>query len=86
MRVYFEKPRTTLGWKWLLIDPHLDETFRINGGEAGAAPAAGSVVNRSEAEGTSRGRAKSILKQNSHLACPGVPWDRSAAWHGFSVP
>jgi phospho-2-dehydro-3-deoxyheptonate aldolase len=32
MRVYFEKPRTTLGWKGLLNDPHLDETFRINEG------------------------------------------------------
>src|ERR1700721_574415 len=32
MRVYFEKPRTTLGWKGLINDPHLDETFRINEG------------------------------------------------------
>src|ERR1700689_1859949 len=32
MRVYFEKPRTTLGWKGLINDPHLDETFRINDG------------------------------------------------------
>ena len=32
MRVYFEKPRTTLGWKGLLNDPHLDGTFDINTG------------------------------------------------------
>jgi 3-deoxy-7-phosphoheptulonate synthase len=32
MRVYFEKPRTTIGWKGLINDPHLDETFRINDG------------------------------------------------------
>lgn len=29
MRAYFEKPRTTLGWKGLLYDPHLDETDDI---------------------------------------------------------
>ena len=29
MRVYFEKPRTTVGWKGLLYDPHLDGTFDI---------------------------------------------------------
>jgi len=32
MRVYFEKPRTTVGWKGLINDPDLDETFRINKG------------------------------------------------------
>src|SRR5271165_3074325 len=32
MRVYFEKPRTTLGWKGLINDPQLDESFRINDG------------------------------------------------------
>ncbi len=30
MRVYFEKPRTTVGWKGLINDPHLDGSFRIN--------------------------------------------------------
>ena len=30
MRVYFEKPRTTVGWKGLINDPHLDGTFDIN--------------------------------------------------------
>lgn len=29
MRVYFEKPRTTVGWKGLINDPHLDDTFDI---------------------------------------------------------
>lgn len=32
MRVYFEKPRTTVGWKGLLNDPNLDGTFNINQG------------------------------------------------------
>jgi phospho-2-dehydro-3-deoxyheptonate aldolase len=30
MRVYFEKPRTTVGWKGLINDPYLDGSFRIN--------------------------------------------------------
>ena len=32
MRVYFEKPRTTVGWKGLINDPHLDGTYKINDG------------------------------------------------------
>ncbi|GMU92990.1 MAG: phospho-2-dehydro-3-deoxyheptonate aldolase [Candidatus Hydrogenedentota bacterium] len=32
MRVYFEKPRTTIGWKGLINDPHLDGTFDIGAG------------------------------------------------------
>lgn len=32
MRVYFEKPRTTIGWKGLLNDPHLDGTYNMNEG------------------------------------------------------
>lgn len=32
MRVYFEKPRTTVGWKGLINDPNLDESFEINKG------------------------------------------------------
>jgi len=32
MRVYFEKPRTTVGWKGLINDPHLNESFDINTG------------------------------------------------------
>ncbi|WP_029934362.1 3-deoxy-7-phosphoheptulonate synthase AroG [Thiomicrospira pelophila] len=32
MRVYFEKPRTTVGWKGLINDPDLNETFQINKG------------------------------------------------------
>ncbi|PNH88966.1 3-deoxy-7-phosphoheptulonate synthase [Vibrio diazotrophicus] len=32
MRVYFEKPRTTVGWKGLINDPHLDGTFDIEHG------------------------------------------------------
>jgi len=32
MRVYFEKPRTTVGWKGLINDPNLDDSFAINDG------------------------------------------------------
>lgn len=32
MRVYFEKPRTTIGWRGLISDPHLDGSFDINQG------------------------------------------------------
>jgi len=32
MRVYFEKPRTTVGWKGLINDPHLDGSYDINAG------------------------------------------------------
>jgi 3-deoxy-7-phosphoheptulonate synthase len=32
MRIYFEKPRTSLGWKGLINDPYLNSTFRINEG------------------------------------------------------
>ena len=32
MRVYFEKPRTTVGWKGLINDPNLDGSFQINDG------------------------------------------------------
>ncbi|MAT91074.1 MAG: 3-deoxy-7-phosphoheptulonate synthase [Halioglobus sp.] len=32
MRVYFEKPRTTVGWKGLVNDPHLDDSFKIQEG------------------------------------------------------
>jgi 3-deoxy-7-phosphoheptulonate synthase len=32
MRVYFEKPRTSIGWKGLINDPYMDDTFRIQDG------------------------------------------------------
>ncbi|AOF52103.1 3-deoxy-7-phosphoheptulonate synthase [Rodentibacter caecimuris] len=32
MRVYFEKPRTTVGWKGLINDPYLNDTYRLNDG------------------------------------------------------
>jgi 3-deoxy-7-phosphoheptulonate synthase len=32
MRVYFEKPRTTIGWKGMINDPHLDNSYDINTG------------------------------------------------------
>ncbi len=32
MRVYFEKPRTTIGWRGMIIDPHLDGSYKISEG------------------------------------------------------
>src|SRR5690606_27238562 len=32
MRVYFEKPRTTVGWKGLINDPYMDDSFHIEQG------------------------------------------------------
>jgi len=32
MRVYFEKPRTTVGWKGLINDPNMDDSFHIEKG------------------------------------------------------
>ena len=32
MRVYFKKPRTTIGWKGLIADPHLDDSFESENG------------------------------------------------------
>ena len=32
MRVYFEKPRTTIGWKGLINDPHMDDSFHVEKG------------------------------------------------------
>lgn len=32
MRVYFEKPRTTIGWKGLINDPYMDGSYNINRG------------------------------------------------------
>jgi len=34
MRVYFEKPRTTIGWRGMIIDPHLDGSYQISEGLA----------------------------------------------------
>lgn len=36
MRTYFEKPRTTVGWKGFINDPHLDSSFNMNEGLRGA--------------------------------------------------
>ena len=40
MRVYFEKPRTTVGWKGFIYDPGLDDSFDINSGISRARSAA----------------------------------------------
>ena len=47
MRVYFEKPRTTVGWKGYINDPHLDGSFAINEGLRARAQAAAGDRRRS---------------------------------------
>ncbi len=44
MRVYFEKPRTTVGWKGLINDPYLDDSFRIDEGLAMARQLLGQIT------------------------------------------
>lgn len=45
MRAYFEKPRTTVGWKGLINDPYLDDSFRIEEGLTIARKLLTDVVN-----------------------------------------
>ena len=52
MRVYFEKPRTTVGWKGFVNDPHLDESFDINTGLKQARQLLIDIVNMGLPTGT----------------------------------
>lgn len=52
MRVYFEKPRTTIGWKGLINDPHLDGSFDINNGLRMARRLLHELANRGLPAGT----------------------------------
>lgn len=52
MRVYFEKPRTTVGWKGLINDPHLDESYDINEGLAIARKLLLQIAEKGVAAGT----------------------------------
>ncbi len=45
MRVYFEKPRTTTGWKGLIYDPHMDDSFDIAGGLSAARRILNAIVS-----------------------------------------
>ncbi|MBN1457512.1 MAG: 3-deoxy-7-phosphoheptulonate synthase [Sedimentisphaerales bacterium] len=45
MRAYFEKPRTTLGWKGMIYDPHLDNSYDIEGGLRQARELSLSIAN-----------------------------------------
>ncbi len=51
MRVYFEKPRTTVGWKGLINDPYMDNSFRIIRRPAHRARAAGAYQRARGARG-----------------------------------
>jgi len=52
MRVYFEKPRTTVGWKGLINDPHLNNSFDINLGLRTARGLLRSLIEQGVATGT----------------------------------
>ena len=52
MRVYFEKPRTIVGWKGLINDPYLDNTFQINKGLKLARGLLSELANMGLAAGT----------------------------------
>ena len=52
MRVYFEKPRTTVGWKGLINDPNLDNSFEINEGLRVARTLLRDIVNLGIGTGT----------------------------------
>ena len=52
MRVYFEKPRTTVGWKGLINDPKLDDSFDINLGLRTARSLLGDIVSLGLGTGT----------------------------------
>ena len=52
MRVYFEKPRTTVGWKGLINDPDLDNSFQINKGLHLARQLLADLANRGLPAGT----------------------------------
>ena len=52
MRVYFEKPRTTVGWKGLINDPKLDDSFDINLGLRTARALLGDIVSIGLGTGT----------------------------------
>jgi len=52
MRCYFEKPRTTIGWKGYINDPHMDGSFSINEGLALARALLLDIVNVGLAVGT----------------------------------
>jgi 3-deoxy-7-phosphoheptulonate synthase len=52
MRVYFEKPRTTVGWKGLINDPHLNNSYDINLGLRTARGLLRSLIDKAVATGT----------------------------------
>jgi len=52
MRVYFEKPRTTVGWKGLINDPHLNNSYDINLGLKTARGLLRSLIDKRVATGT----------------------------------
>ena len=83
MRVYFEKPRTTVGWKGLINDPHMDNSFQINDGlriarkllldiNDSGLPAAGEFLDMITPQHLSE-----LLELGAILAHHGIPVGRS---------
>lgn len=52
MRVYFEKPRTTIGWKGLINDPNMDNTYDINSGLRKARKLLANIIDKGLPTGT----------------------------------
>ncbi len=83
MRVYFEKPRSTVGWKGLINDPHLDGSFAINEGlrkgaplparRHAARPPGGLRVPRPDHAAVHRGRGVLGRHRRAHVREPDPP-------------
>ena len=71
MRVYFEKPRTTVGWKGLITDPHLDGSGDVNAGLRLARGLLLDVLGLGRAGRLSSGSIRS-RRSTSRTPCPGA--------------
>jgi len=77
MRVYFEKPRTTVGWKGFINDPRLDGSFRINEGLRRARELLLSIAQLGVPAGTEFPRPCSARNYVSDLIMLGAPSARA---------
>ena len=76
MRVYFEKPRTTVGWKGLINDPDLDDSFHIEKGHLARARAA-AVCRRAGTAGGHRSARSRSCRSIFPSSSPGRPSARA---------
>ena len=83
MRVYFEKPRTTVGWKGLINDPNLDGSFDINSGLRIARKLLSDIGARCRSgNGISGSIITSIYRRPRELGRDWSPNDRKSASSG----